>query len=312
MSKSEPKISVVIPLYNKAAHIIETLNSVRQQRYAAAEIIVIDDGSSDGSADLVEQLNWPELVLIKQENAGVSTARNRGIEVARSEYVALLDADDHWTPLFLEEMANAIQALPGAGLYASAYQYRDSEDVYTDAKIHAHVEGVQAHIMDDYFAIASRGDLPFITSSVVLDRSIFLDRFAFPVGEGMGEDQDVWSQIALYSAIVYCPRILVIYNREADNRACIQNIPKQECPFSARLSEVAEAERTSPRLRSDILRYSAAHILALAKLNIEAGHLGTARAMLNDQRCWRKPLHKLRCEVMHWGSSLGQLGRSRI
>ena len=89
-------ITVVIPLYNKSAEIARAVNSVLAQSMLPREIIVVDDGSTDGSGDIVEGINSPLIRLISQENRGVSVARNVGIEAATTKWVALLDGDDMW------------------------------------------------------------------------------------------------------------------------------------------------------------------------------------------------------------------------
>ena len=89
-------ISVVIPLYNKEKEIARTLRSVLAQTSQPLEIIVVDDGSTDGSAARVEEIGSPLIRLIRQENRGVSAARNRAMQEACGEYAALLDGDDTW------------------------------------------------------------------------------------------------------------------------------------------------------------------------------------------------------------------------
>ena len=105
MQNTKPScdISVVIPLYNKASTIYTTLISVLAQSVRPREVIVIDDGSTDGSAEIVEQMivEEPYVRLVRQANAGVSAARNRAIEMAHGEWVALLDGDDIWSPEYL-------------------------------------------------------------------------------------------------------------------------------------------------------------------------------------------------------------------
>jgi len=291
---------VVIPLYNKRNHIVNTVESVLAQQHPVEEIIVVDDGSTDGGVELLDAMKLSQVRVIKQENAGVSRARNVGIKQATCDFVALLDADDSWSPQFLKEIAASIKQIPNAGIYATAYQLKDGDELYHDAKIRGLPACGGPRLLDNYFSVASSGDLPFITSSVCLNKKVLQGRFAFPESEPMGEDQDVWSRVALFSAIVYSPRILVLYNRGADNRACVNNIPVRECPFSRRLTDFSEHHVPGGNLRSDILKYSAAHLLSIAKLNIRAGNYRQAERLLRDPRCWRKPVHKLWCETMRW------------
>jgi len=117
----EPLISVVIPLYDKEREIEAALRSVLAQTRLPAEIIVVDDGSTDRGAEQAEAVGSPLVRLVRQSNAGVSAARNRGIAEARGEYVALLDADDAWRPGFLEEIAAMIREFPGCGMYCTAF-----------------------------------------------------------------------------------------------------------------------------------------------------------------------------------------------
>lgn len=90
-------ISVIIPVHNRPRRILRAIQSVVNQTVAAAEIIVVDDGSSDGTAIAVAD-SFPQVRLVRQANRGVSAARNHGIRVATSEWIALLDSDDEWLP----------------------------------------------------------------------------------------------------------------------------------------------------------------------------------------------------------------------
>ncbi|MBQ4541214.1 MAG: glycosyltransferase family 2 protein, partial [Alistipes sp.] len=94
-------LSVIIPLYNKQADIELTLHSVMAQSLQPREVIVVDDGSTDQSAAIVERMAYPAVRLVRQRNAGVSAARNRAIAEAKGEWVALMDADDMWHPDYL-------------------------------------------------------------------------------------------------------------------------------------------------------------------------------------------------------------------
>ena len=98
------KISVVIPLYNKQNCIRETLRSVLNQSYTDFEVLVVDDGSTDGSLEVVREFSDKRLRIIEKPNSGVSATRNAGIAAAANEWIAFLDADDIWTSFHLETL----------------------------------------------------------------------------------------------------------------------------------------------------------------------------------------------------------------
>ena len=184
--------SVVIPLYNKAKEIVHTLEGVASQRYAPLEVIVVDDGSTDGGAELVEQMKvqLPTLQLIRQVNGGVSVARNCGIAHARGNYVALLDADDFWKPEYLERVAGVIERYPGCGMYCMGFEVHRPEGVFPNEM------GMQEGIVTNYFQTAMHVNLTQ-TSSVTIPRAVFEQLGGFPEGMKLGEDQYVWTKIAL-------------------------------------------------------------------------------------------------------------------
>ena len=108
-------VSVVIPAYNRAHLIGETLKSVLEQTYRPIEVIVVDDGSRDGTHEVVERFG-DEVRCVRQKNAGVSAARNRGIAEATGEFIALLDSDDVWLPWKLEAQVAILHAYPDVGM----------------------------------------------------------------------------------------------------------------------------------------------------------------------------------------------------
>ena len=114
-------ISVIIPLYNKEREIGDTLRSVLAQTLPPAEIVVVDDGSTDRSAEIVRGIRSPLVKLVTQPNAGECAARNRAIAESTGDYIALLDADDTWEPGFLEEIAAMIAEFPGCVVYSTAF-----------------------------------------------------------------------------------------------------------------------------------------------------------------------------------------------
>ena len=112
---SERLISVIVPAFNAAVTVEQTLESIRAQTHANLQILVVDDGSCDGTADVVRRLAAdPRVQLIRQPNAGVAAARNRGLEAAQGDLVALCDADDLWSPTKLEQQLQALDAQAGS------------------------------------------------------------------------------------------------------------------------------------------------------------------------------------------------------
>jgi glycosyltransferase involved in cell wall biosynthesis len=116
-----PRISVIIPLFNKAPFVARALQSVAAQTFTDFELIVVDDGSTDDGAKIVERFGDSRIRLIRQENAGPGAARNRGLAEARGELIAFLDADDEWLPQFLAESAQSLDTEASAAAVSSGY-----------------------------------------------------------------------------------------------------------------------------------------------------------------------------------------------
>jgi len=295
--------TVIIPLFNKAEHILRTLKSIAWQKYPAAEIIVIDDGSTDEGALLVKSANMKNVKIVHQANQGVSAARNNGVALASHEYIAFLDADDQWLPLFLDEVARLIVKFPQAQFFGTRYQIVESENNFSDAKIKLNSINPEGAILDDYFNVASQGDLPFTMSSMVIQRTLFKSIGGFPIDEPIGEDQDLFCRVALNTAIAYSPNIHSLYHKDAQNQASKNNIPSTECGFSIRLTKEAKKtnqKHTQQHNNVHMLKYSAAHLCHIAKLNISDGHFAQARTLLSDPRCKLKPRHLVGLYGLSW------------
>ena len=116
---SEKLVTLMAPCYNAERFIERFLNSVLAQSYKKIQFILVNDGSTDSSAEVVQNImrNTDKIRLIEQTNAGVSVARNTGISAAKGEYIAFLDADDLWEPVYLEELALLIHDFPDAAIY---------------------------------------------------------------------------------------------------------------------------------------------------------------------------------------------------
>lgn len=134
MNHRDPLVSIVIPAYNAEAWIAQTLESVQAQTHGHLEIIVVDDGSTDGGPAIVERFaaHDPRIRLVRQANGGVARARNNGWRQAKSDYIAFVDADDLWTDDKIErQLATLIAAGPDTGLVYSWYVMIDAHNRVT-------------------------------------------------------------------------------------------------------------------------------------------------------------------------------------
>lgn len=218
-------ISVVIPLYNKEKAIIATLQSVSTQTYTDYELIIVDDGSTDNSLNVAREYTSsllsiqgkagvrPLIRLIHKENGGVSSARNRGINEAEGDYIALLDGDDLWESTFLEEQVKLIHDFPKAAMWGvnTAFikkgKYRKWEQGMG--------EGYRGYV-ENYFG-TKHNDL-FCSSSVVIRKDVFEEVGYFDERISSSEDLDMWYRIILKYPVVFYDKVLVYYNQDAENR----------------------------------------------------------------------------------------------
>ena len=191
-------ISIVIPLYNKAHTIVHTLNSVFRQTYQDFEVVIVDDGSTDGGADVVRQHFADDRIRIfRQENQGVSVARNNGIEYARAEYVALLDGDDEWHPEYLRITAKYIQDNPQCGLFLCAFVAQGgSSRSYIIPKGYENYRG-EINLFDN---VALFGQ----TSGTILKKSVFNKTHRYIPQMIRHEDFLLVQAMALQAPVFYC------------------------------------------------------------------------------------------------------------
>lgn len=210
--------SVVIPLYNKEKQIACTLRSVFAQTCADYEIIVVDDGSTDGSASVVESLHDPRIRLIRQANAGVSAARNLGIAEARGEYIALLDADDEWRPEYLATIAALIRKYPQCDVFATNYSHVDSNGKTFPTILRKLPFDGDDGILYNYFEVASVSSPPICSICITARKEAFQSVGGFPLGIKSGEDLLTWARLAARYKIAYSKKPLAVFNVEGYDR----------------------------------------------------------------------------------------------
>lgn len=182
--------SVIIPLYNKADTIERALKSVRAQTHHDFEVVVVDDGSTDNSAEIVERFEGLDrLRLIRQENAGVSAARNRGVEVAQGEYAAFLDADDYWDEDYLKTVAEVISKMNRPVIAGTGFYWVQEDRTWKTVG--------RGRIAAVDFISECAIFQPMHTSSVAVRREEFLSVGGFDVRHGFYEDLELLFKLAL-------------------------------------------------------------------------------------------------------------------
>lgn len=203
------RFSVIMPLYNKAAYVEKGIRSVLEQTYPHYELIVVNDGSKDNSAEIAEKLldGVSNARLINQENSGVATTRNNGVAIAKGEYVCFLDADDWWDVSFLQEMQQFIKDYPEAGIWGTNYWY------VKKGKTHIAVPCETGYI--NYPKLyADTSVMPLTSISVCIKKDIFNELGGFPKGIKLGEDFILWSKIALHHKVAFLNKAIAYYNND--------------------------------------------------------------------------------------------------
>lgn len=256
--------SIIIPLYNKEKHIKTTIESALAQTFQNFEIIVVNDGSTDGSKEVVEGINDDRIQLFNKKNQGVSHARNYGIEKATSSLIVFLDADDLWETDHLENLKALYEAFPNCGLYATAYLRKNNRisipSVYKNIPTTKNWMGIVA----DYFESSSVNCIAW-TSAVMIPKSVLevIGNFDENITLGAGEDIDLWLRIALKYPVAFSNKVTATHNLHSDNRISNSNTNLRQFIDLDRYENEA---KTNPSLKKylDLNRFSIAiqYILA--------------------------------------------------
>lgn len=212
--------SVVIPLYNKHDTVKRAIDSVLNQSLPPDEIIVVNDGSTDGSDKLVCAQFGQRVRLVDQTNQGVSVARNIGLKQATCRYVAFLDSDDEWKPDFLARLSAMINVYPDAGMYGSGFfSFNNGVEIERYAvspKDLKNSEDVFGRV--DFFSALSKRHV-LCSSSIAVDREKALMVGGFPEGVAICEDMEFWILMALENDVVLTPECLAVYHTDASDKA---------------------------------------------------------------------------------------------
>lgn len=279
-SDVEPLVSVIIPAYNMAEYIGETIASVLEQTFTDYEIIVVNDGSPDTVQ--LERVLTPyrdRIIYIKQANRGCSGARNAAIQAARGRYIALLDADDVWEPDYLQLQVGILESDPGIDV------------LYPDARIFG-----DSHLAGKTFmeVMPSRGEVTFealiterckVMISVTAKRETIVRAGMFDERLRSAEDFDMWLRILQQGGrIHYHRKVLVHYRR---HRACLSADPVRMCQQILKVLEYASARnnlsmRESEALRLQMARFRGLVFLHEGKRDFFAGNATSAIEKLTE------------------------------
>ena len=232
-------ISVVIPLYNKEDCIAKTLDSVMNQSYRDFEVLVVDDGSTDGSASIVRKIQDPRIKLISQKNQGPSAARNAGIMAAKGDNVALIDADDIWSPDYLKEMVDLIKEFPDAVIWGFNYSTIKNGEIGNTDRTPFH-----GYVSDNW------NSFPFFfwSSSTCCRRSSLIELGGFDERMVYGEDIDMWFRLLLKGRGVLDSRVMAFYYKDGSDSLTRHSMPlEKHLPFF--IDKYAEARSKNAAFR---------------------------------------------------------------
>ena len=249
------RVSVIIPLFNKAPYIERALASVASQTFTDFELIVIDDGSTDGGAAIVESFSDPRLRLIKQDNTGPGAARNRGLREAKGELVAFLDADDEWLPSYLGESVRLLDEQPEAAAVTSgyfAYPAGASTEVLwrsrglTDGLVHVTPETKPSLVI---------ALLPYMTPCTTVARARVLQRWGGFYQVNLcthAEDAHLWLKVLLNESVVVNLKPLARLHFEASGPTQTRRAARPIEPFLIHPEEIEAC--CSPEFRELLSR----------------------------------------------------------
>jgi glycosyltransferase involved in cell wall biosynthesis len=215
--------SIVVPLYNKERHIERAIESVLAQNFTDFELIIVNDGSTDESVDRTYRYTDKRIKVFNQDNSGEGAARNKGISLAKANYIAFLDADDFWRPCFLTDIYQLIHELPDFPLYGSAYEVQEKTGELARYGIVDIKNIIGEGRTLNFLKCLAHGVYPVYSSSVCIRRDAFTAVGLFDPKLKIGADIDMWIRLGLLGPFGYTTKVGATYHRDADHRACERN-----------------------------------------------------------------------------------------
>jgi len=271
---------IVMPLYNKEGFVREAIDSVMAQTFAEWRLFVVDDGSTDGGAEVVRAFGDPRIELIEQPNGGVGPARNRGIRAGKSDWIAFLDSDDVWNADHLEELDELRGRFPDAALIGCAFQ-RFSGTINAGQKSTAYAR----RGLTRYFGECARGCELLITSSAAVPRAALAEVGDFKPLPG-NEDVELWARLALMGPVEVSSRCTVNYRVDTggitdSGRRQPSSRPTRREELSSTIPTLEEAlpSLADPALEQDINDYIDSRIGIRMVAAVLQGDISYARTL---------------------------------
>ena len=218
-----PRFSVIIPVHNKARHVAAAVQSALDQSHPPHEVIVIDDASTDESAEIVSRFRHPVLRRLRRTVPGPGgyAARNLGIEQATGDWIAFLDADDRWDADHLADLAAAIGQHPEAGCAATRYVhvFADRQTLSRSSQRLEETLRRPARLEEFLRIWLELVECPIWTGAAAFRRQVLLDAGLFPAGQAVrGGDKDLWLRAAARAPFIHIPRPSAEFYHESDNK----------------------------------------------------------------------------------------------
>ena len=302
---------IVMPLFNKEAYVGEAIESVLAQTYRDWNLIIVDDGSADGSVAAVGRFRDERIRILSQDNAGPGMARNTGIAAGEANWIALLDADDAWLPSHLATLNDLRVEFPHAALVGAAFTYWTGYLRPVSGPVRP---GTRRLIR--YFREVADANACFYTSSVAVSRAAIGQAGMFKAAK-VGEDTELWARLALHGPIAVSTSLTALYRVETggliDQNTSGKRAPD---PMPATIGQVSLALRTletrlddvtDPGLRKDISDYIDYEIGVALLRAVRLGRIDLARRLLTLFRSGPRGKARIAARLARLPAPVGQL-----